>query len=89
MVRNGEVWSHNYSHKHTHTKPLRVNFVLGPISVSWSCLCRKDFGQCHPMCQGLSKARVREGCDSMWIRLDSSGVMPRAVLMNAFLSWSG
>ena len=28
MVRDDEGWSHNYSHKHTHTKPLRVNFVF-------------------------------------------------------------
>ena len=31
-MRDGEGWSHNYSHKHTHTKPFRVNFVFGPIS---------------------------------------------------------
>jgi hypothetical protein len=29
MVRDAEGWSHNYSHKHTHTKPFRVNFGFG------------------------------------------------------------
>jgi hypothetical protein len=28
---DGEGWSNNYSHKHTHTKPFRVNFGFGPF----------------------------------------------------------
>ena len=27
-MRDGEGWSNNYSHKQSHTNPLRVNFVF-------------------------------------------------------------
>jgi hypothetical protein len=30
-MKNAEGCSHNYSHKHTHTKPLWVNFGFGPF----------------------------------------------------------
>ena len=41
----GEGWD-GWSHKHTHTKPLRVNFAFGPISPGMIGLMHLNYMGC-------------------------------------------